>query len=355
MLSTDDFADRFHRYSSSLIFALAYGKRLERGDEREVQEIDQIMNNFLYAARVGTWLVDAIPVLQYITAWLASWKQIGVKFHKLEARLYQQNVATTQETQSWNWSKQALEMKEAQGMPPLELAYDIGILYEAGSDTTSMAMEIFTMAAVLNPDFVHKAQAELKDVVGSESLPSFSDRKNLPYIQAIVNEVLRWRPVSAGGIPHATTQDDEYMGYHIPKGATVIGNHWAIHLDEAIFKDPYAFRPERWIENPDLPLNAFGFGRRVGTGQHIARNSLFINIARLLWTFDIVRAEEDGERVEVDDMAMTQGFNSRPMHFKAVFQVRSLERKGVVEREWAAAEKDVDVLLEGIRSSKAKS
>jgi cytochrome P450 len=95
-----------------------------------------------------------------------------------------------------------------------------------------------------------------------------------PYLQVVVNEVLRWRPVSAGGILHAVTKDDEYMGYRIPAGATVIGNHWAIHLNEDLYQDPYSFNPDRWIKSPNLPLNAFRFSRRVSTGQHIARNSL---------------------------------------------------------------------------------
>ena len=90
-----------------------------------------------------------------------------------------------------------------------------------------------------------------------------------------MNEFLRWRPISAGGIQHAVTKDDEYMGYRIPAGATVVSNHWAIHPDEGVYEDPYSFKPNRRIENPNLPLNAFGFGRRMCNGQHIARNSPF--------------------------------------------------------------------------------
>ena len=351
MLSTDDFSDRFHRYSSSLIFALAYGKRLLRGDEREAQEIEEIMENFLYAARIGTWIVDAIPALNYLPAFLAPWKRIGDKFHNIEARLYTTNMSNARKTESWNWSKQVSPMKEAQEMSNLELAYDIGITYEAGSDTTTMALEVFTMAAVLNPSFVQRAQEELDNVVGVNRLPNFDDRGRLPFIEAVVKEVLRWRPVSAGGIPHAVVQDDEYMGFRIPKDAIVIGNHWSIHLDQDVYQDAYEFKPERWIDNPELPLRAFGFGRRVCTGQHIAGNSLFINIARLLWAFDIGYAYENGQRQEIDSLAMTQGFNSRPMPFKASFKVRDLGRKLIVEREWANAEKGVDIVLEGIHSS----
>ena len=169
-----------------------------------------------------------------------------------------------------------------------------------------------------------------------------------------MNEVLRWRPVSAGGIPHAVTKDDEYMCYHIPAGATIIGNHWAIHLDEDVYKDPYTFSPDWWIENPNLPLNAFGFGRQVCTGQHIARNSLLINISRMLWAFDIGYKYENGVRQEIDPLAMTRGFNSWPMPFKAAFKVRSPKIQAVVAREWNMAIKDVDVVLENVRSSQER-
>lgn len=72
------------------------------------------------------------------------------------------------------------------------------------------------------PDVQKKAQAELDRVVGPHRLPDFEDLKSLTYIRAIVMETLRWLPVNPFGIPHTTTADDEYKGYHIPKGAMCI-------------------------------------------------------------------------------------------------------------------------------------
>ena len=353
LLSTNDFTDRYHRYSSSLIYSLAYGIRMPRGDEQELQAVDHVMENFLYAARVGTWIVDAIPILNYLPAFLAPWKRIAEDFFNFEANMNRESMRKAQQRRSWNWCKQVLEMKEGKEMPPLELAYNVGIIYEAGSDTTTMALEIFTMAAVLYPSVMREAQEELERVVGSERLPSFEDRGHLPYIESIVKEVLRWRPVTAGGIPHAVTKEDEYMGYRIPEGAIVIGNHWAIHLDEAVYEKPMEFRPQRWIENPDLPLDAFGFGRRVCGGQHIAQNSLFINIARLLWTFNIEHAYENGKRLEIDPLAFTQGFNSRPLPFKASFYVRNPHRQRLVEKAYEQADFDIDVILDGVEKAKS--
>lgn len=146
------------------------------------------------------------------------------------------------------------------------------------------------------------------------------------------------------------------MGYRIPKGSTVLANHWAIDLDTDVYgEDALDFRPSRWLENPELPLASFGYGRRLCTGQYIAMNSLYVNIARLLWAFDIEHATDSkGNRVEVDPLAYTQGFNSGPLPFKARFVVRGEGRKTEIERQWASAEKDVGVHLDEIEKSISK-
>jgi cytochrome P450 len=53
----------------------------------------------------------------------------------------------------------------------------------------------------LYPNVMKRAQAEIDAVVGRDRLPTFEDRENLPYIRAMVKEVLRWRPVGPLGLP----------------------------------------------------------------------------------------------------------------------------------------------------------
>ena len=68
------------------------------------------------------------------------------------------------------------------------------------------------------------------------------------------------------------------QGYFIPKGTSVLANHWSIHLDPEVYPDPTAFKPERFLEDGKLvgtPYSerghhGFGFGRRVCPGLHIA-------------------------------------------------------------------------------------
>ena len=52
---------------------------------------------------------------------------------------------------------------------------------------------------LLHPDIQRKAQDELDSVVGRERLPTFEDRPELPFVDAIYKEVLRWRPISPLG------------------------------------------------------------------------------------------------------------------------------------------------------------
>lgn len=87
-------------------------------------------------------------------------------------------------------------------------------------------MQAFFLAMASYPDVQLKAQAELDAVVGTGRLPEFDDQEALPYVNALVKELLRWRSVVPAGVPHRSMEDDEYRGYFIPKGSIVIANIW---------------------------------------------------------------------------------------------------------------------------------
>ncbi|RAL00821.1 cytochrome P450 [Aspergillus ibericus CBS 121593] len=352
LLGSNNFDAHFERYSGSLMFALAYGFRLPVPKSRELRDMRTIQGNFVYAAQVGRWIVDAIPVLNYLPAVVAPWKRIAEELFQLESKVHARHLARGLASQSWNWTKEFSRSKYASDMSAVELGYDLGILVDAGFETTWAVLKVFVLAVRVDARFVEVARRELDEVVGKDRLPGFEDMERLVYVQAVVDETLRWRSMAPGGVPHATTKEDEYMGYRIPKGATVVPLFWAMSLDEARWEDPMVFRPERWLEGETEGqfTNFFGYGRRICPGRHIARNSLFLLMARILWAFDIqAPLGEDGKPIPVDDMAFDSGFVSSPDPFEAVFVPRSDKTKEVVEREWLGAEKDLEVLMGGIR------
>lgn len=64
----------------------------------------------------------------------------------------------------------------------------------------------------------HKAQSEIDNITNRDRLPTFDDRPSLPYIEALMRELFRWRPPLPLNAPHLSTERDIYKGYYIPEG-----------------------------------------------------------------------------------------------------------------------------------------
>lgn len=82
--------------------------------------------------------------------------------------------------------------------------------------------------AILTLDVQKKAQQEIDSVIGLDRLPTFEDLPQLPYINAVVTEVLRWNSVAPVGVPHRATEDGIISGYFIPKDSIVMCNLWCV-------------------------------------------------------------------------------------------------------------------------------
>ena len=182
-----------------------------------------------------------------------------------------------------------------------------------GAETTSGMMAWWMLAMLAYPESQARAQAELDAVVGRARLPTFADYSHLPYIRAIVKEILRWRTVAPLGLPHRCTEDNWYEGMFIPKGAICIANVWHMNHDPKVYgENAVHFDPARHLDaSGDIvhgPPNtkeeghvSYGFGRRQCVGLHVADNSLFINIAVMLWATKIERKKDaSGQLLPLD-------------------------------------------------------
>ncbi|KAG6867073.1 hypothetical protein C0993_007061, partial [Termitomyces sp. T159_Od127] len=175
-----------------------------------------------------------------------------------------------------------LEAKERLGQDYSNSDEDImgagAISFVAGAETTWSTISTFIYAMLAFPACQTRAQQEIDSVIGSERLPEFEDRKDLPYVEAMLQETLR-----------------------------------AINLDENLYADPHAFNPSRFLPKPEgngepYPNEAFGFGRRICPGRHLADASVWIAIASILAVFNIKRSiSEDGTEIEPDISAPFRG------------------------------------------------
>lgn len=224
-------------------------------------------------------------------------------------------------------------------------------MIEAGSETTSSLNSCMKYLAA-NPHVQQRAHEEIASIIGDSRSPTFDDEASLPYIRAIVREILRMRPVAQVGIPHYSTAPVTYKNYYIPENTVISINQYAVHFDENKFSDPNAFNPERYLGHShrvgvyaaadpnERDHYGFGAGRRICPGMHLAENSIFIVLAKVLWAFSIhapLGADGVEEELDTSDLAYEPGMMTVPLRYKLRFLPINEKRKSIICEEWANA------------------
>ncbi|XVF43717.1 hypothetical protein PTKIN_Ptkin02bG0063200 [Pterospermum kingtungense] len=175
----------------------------------------------------------------------------------------------------------------------------VAVLWEMifrGTDTVAILLEWIMARMVLHQDIQAKVQQEIDDCIGaghrSYRHVQDSDLSNLPYLQAVVKEVLRMHPPGPLLSWARLATHDVHVGKcFVPAGTTAMVNMWAITHDPSIWNDPWTFRPERFVEEDvhimgsDLRLAPFGSGRRVCPGKVLGLATVQLWLARLLHCF----------------------------------------------------------------------
>lgn len=323
------------------------------------------MNDFSTVASPGAYLADTLPFLGSLPPQLQWWhKSIQPLFNR-QANLWMSlfsSLKTQMETKQAPecFVKQLIESNyAAQDISELQAAFLAGSLIEAGSETTSAAINSALLHLCAYPEARQKAWEEIDRVVGTSRSPTFEDEERLPYVRAIIKETMRIRPVTNIGSPHYTTAPIIYKETYIPANSIVALQQYPIHYDAILSPDPEHFNPDRYLMFPEKSgfyaggsatsrdhWN-FGAGRRICSGLHLAENSMFIVLAKLLWAFDFKPPiDEKGIEKEVDisDEAYEVGGNTTPKPFKVRWTVRSEHIRSIVEREVVEARENGYVL-----------
>ncbi|TFK78780.1 cytochrome P450 [Polyporus arcularius HHB13444] len=341
----ENYERHLQRFAASIATSVTYGRRVESVDEWIVKENMEAMDYLTSVNIPGKYLVESWPWLLKLPRSLQWFRREPEERRQRDIVLLTSLLDDVKKRMADGTApdcltSQTVNEQAKNGMSDLEIAYAVSSPFGAGIETTAGTLCVFFLAMLHYPDVMRKAQAELDNVVGQDRLPDYQDREKLPYIQALINETLRWRPIAAlGGTPHAVTEDDVYQGMYIPKGSTVFANLAGIMHDPVMFPSPDEFRPERFLETDNPRLRdfelPFGFGRRICVGMHLAANSLYIAIARILWAFDILPAtDQHGEEILPDRWDFTNGFNSKPVSFRCMVKPRTIKVAECLLREW---------------------
>ncbi|KAJ7113941.1 cytochrome P450 [Mycena epipterygia] len=333
LLDPHNIMDHFRHMAAALIMDVTYGITIQPSDDPYVDLVKEAMHAISVGTIPGQFLVETIPVLQYVPSWFpgADFKRKAKKWRKVMREVVERpfkeakrNIAMGNAPPSFtSFSLGALDASKDNEAQEIAVKDTAANMYAAGADTTVSALGTFVLGMLV----------ELDSVIGQGQLPDFTDEASLPYVSAIVKEVLRWKNVTAVAIPHYIAVNDEYRGYRIPADSIVIGNAWF-----EMYPDPHSFKPERFLLdgklNPavrDPETAAFGFGRRICPGIHMALSSLWIMIASMLATMNINKAvDKDGKVIE-PSYEYFQAMISTPLPFECTITPRSQQTMEAIQ------------------------
>ncbi|XP_078242921.1 cytochrome P450 2K4-like [Pogona vitticeps] len=190
-------------------------------------------------------------------------------------------------------------------------------LFSAGMETTSSTLCWGILLMMKYPEIQKKVQAEIDDIVGPAQ-PMTEHRIRMPYTDAVVHEVQRFRDIVPNNLPRTTTVDVTLKGYFIPKGTHVVPLLTSVLHDESQWEKPHEFYPEHFLDSAGKFVKRdafmpFSAGRRMCAGETMAKMELFLFFMSLLQRFTF--QPPPGTSKEDLDLTQAVGLTAPPMPF----------------------------------------
>ena len=171
----------------------------------------------------------------------------------------------------------------------------------AGSDTTATAITSTIFYLLHNPTTHINLTDEVIDLFPTlESIRGGPQLSRARYLRACIDEAMRISPGVPGLLPREVQPGGlSISGTYFPPGTDMGVPHYAIHHNEAYFPDSFAYKPERWIADPENGISAesvalaqsafcpFSIGPRGCVGRALAMKEIMTVVARLVWLYEM--------------------------------------------------------------------
>lgn len=164
-----------------------------------------------------------------------------------------------------------------------------------------------------HPYSSHPRLSRLHDeLVDAEPLADF---QTLPYLRAVIRETLRISMANPTRLPRVVPPAGwSFGGYHFPAGTNIGCALHTLHFNPAVFPKPFAFRPERWLDETGAAVTPemnrdhvpFGLGTRTCIARNLAMAELYAGVSKV-----VLGRVLEGARTEVDKIEIDEWFNSK--------------------------------------------
>jgi cytochrome P450 len=194
-----------------------------------------------------------------------------------------------------------LEARHEDGTPMTdeELRDELVTLLVAGHETTASTLAWGLERLARRPEVMRRLVRELGE--GDD------------YLTATIQETLRRRPVLPNSAPRLVKEPFEVGGWTYPAGVSLVPNAYLIHHDPEIYEEPYAFRPERFLDQQPGTYTwiPFGGGRRRCLGAAFAMVEMKIVMRAVLEACEVGAAADGAEVARRRNITVRPGEGTR--------------------------------------------
>lgn len=315
----------------NVLWSFTAGKKIPRTDERLTRLLHLMQQRSKAFDMSGGWL-NTMPFLRHIAPDKTCFnliKRFNTELHDFFMAAIREHKLEYTDDKShddliYAYMKEMKNHKdELSNFTDLQLTMIILDVFIAGSQTTSISLDLALMIMVIYPDIQTRIQHDIDIVLGEAQLPTLSDKSQLSYIEAVLLEVQRFFHIAPITGPRRVLKETTLAGYTIPKNTTVLIGVETVLMDKDYWGDPEEFRPDRFLDDSSRIANierfvVFGQGKRKCLGEQLARAALFTFFVGILQKYRL----ELPENGTVPTMEMLPGIVLSPKPYKIVFKKR---------------------------------
>ncbi|KAJ5151645.1 hypothetical protein N7492_009940 [Penicillium capsulatum] len=301
-----------HCYAFDMIGFITFGQRfgfLDAGED---------MNSLIKSGDAGATMSTLLGVLPEWFPLAFKFRGIWNEFKKAQGggglgfltlyalkqiEIFKKKPKVAQETESFIVRFLRLQEERPESMTDRGVLLGVAANIAAGADTTSSTLSAIVYNLCRNPEMLKKLREELDQGVksGRVSDPiSFREAQDLPYLQAVIKEGLRFHPATGLPMSRIVPKGGQTIaGAWFPEGSTVGINSWVAHHNTDVYgPDADQFRPERWLEGNatkemDAYFFSFGQGSRTCLGKNVSLLEISKGIPQLVRQFDFSVVSDD--------------------------------------------------------------
>ncbi len=285
---------RLQRLTLEIILRAVFG--LEQG-----QQLDELRDRLTEVLAFSENPLSMVPVAQRVAGWFGPLRRFNEHIERTDGLIFglleQRRAAASSDAEGDDVLAMLLGARHEDGsvMSAQELRDELMTALVAGHETTASQLAWAFERLARESRVVQRLEGEL-DAGDSDE-----------YLTATINEILRLRPVLPGAEPRLTKQPVEIGGFRYPAGVALVASVFLVHHDPDIYPEPYAFQPERFLEqSPDAyTWIPFGGGRRRCLGASFALQEMKIVLRAVLTHYRLSAASDRPEPTSRRSITLT--------------------------------------------------